>query len=105
MTCRILLGVLVFSLAASSALCDDDEPLVEQFKELSLRLDLDEAGIVKTDFGFHIIKVTDKQAEKAVPLDEVRPQLQQFLENQSRQEATQALIKSLAAKGKIEVFI
>jgi parvulin-like peptidyl-prolyl isomerase len=34
----------------------EDEPLVEQFKTLALRLDVNEAGIVKTEFGFHIIK-------------------------------------------------
>jgi len=65
----------------------------------------DISDLVETQFGFHIIKLTDKQAERTVPLDEVRPQVQQFLENQSRQEATQALIKSLAAKGKVEIFI
>jgi peptidyl-prolyl cis-trans isomerase C len=63
------------------------------------------SGVVETQFGFHIIKVTDKQAERTVPLDEVRPQVQQFLENQARQEQTQALLKSLAAKGKVEIFI
>lgn len=63
------------------------------------------SGVVETQFGFHIIKVTDKQPERTVPLDEVRPQVQQFLENQARQEQTQALLKSLAAKGKIEIFI
>jgi len=34
----------------------EEEQLVEAFKDLSLRLDLNEAGIVKTEFGFHIIK-------------------------------------------------
>ena len=63
------------------------------------------SGVVETQFGFHIIKVTDKQPERTVPLDEVRPQVQQFLENQARQEQTQALLKSLAAKGKVEIFI
>jgi serine/threonine protein kinase/parvulin-like peptidyl-prolyl isomerase len=34
----------------------EEEQLVEGFKALSLRLDVGEAGIVKTEFGFHIIK-------------------------------------------------
>jgi len=34
----------------------EGEQLVEAFKDLSLRLDMNEAGIVKTEFGFHIIK-------------------------------------------------
>ncbi len=65
----------------------------------------DVSDLVETQFGFHIIKLTDKQTERAVPLDEVRSQIQQFLENQARQEQTQALIKALAAKGKVEILI
>lgn len=62
------------------------------------------SDLVETQFGFHIIKVTDKKAERAVPIDEVRPQIQQFLENQNRQAATQAFVESLKAKSKIEIL-
>lgn len=65
----------------------------------------DISDLVETQFGFHIIKLVDKQAERTVPLDEVRTQVQQFLENQARQEQTQTLIKALAAKGKVEILI
>ncbi len=65
----------------------------------------DISDLIETQFGFHIIKLTDKQAERAVPLDEVRPQVEEFLKNQSRQEQTQALIKALTAKGKVEILI
>lgn len=34
----------------------DDAQLVEPFKNLSMRLKLDEVGLVKSDFGWHIIK-------------------------------------------------
>jgi peptidyl-prolyl cis-trans isomerase C len=61
--------------------------------------------LVETPFGYHIIKLTDKQASRTVALDEVRPQIQQFLENQARQEATQRFVESLRAKGKVEVLI
>jgi parvulin-like peptidyl-prolyl isomerase len=35
---------------------DVNSPLVEPFKKLALRLKMDEAGMVKTDFGWHVIK-------------------------------------------------
>ncbi len=35
---------------------NENEPPLEQLKELGLRLDLGEAGIVKTEFGFLIVK-------------------------------------------------
>jgi peptidyl-prolyl cis-trans isomerase C len=63
------------------------------------------SDLVETDFGVHIIRVVDRQAARTVPLDEVRPQLQQYLEGQGRQQATQAFVDSLKAKGKIEIFI
>lgn len=61
--------------------------------------------IVETQFGFHIIKVADKQAGRTVPLAEVRPQVEQYLQNQNRQQQTEAFVESLRSKGKIEVLI
>ena len=61
--------------------------------------------IVESPFGYHIIKVADKQAARTVPIDEVRPQIQEFLQGQSRQQQAQAFVQSLRAKGKVEVLI
>jgi peptidyl-prolyl cis-trans isomerase C len=63
------------------------------------------SDLVETQFGFHIIKVADKQAGRTVPLDEVRPQLTQFLENQNRQREGAAFVAALRAKAKVEILI
>ena len=63
------------------------------------------SDLVETQFGFHIIKVVDKQAGRTVPLEEVKPQLTQFLENQNRQRESAAFVSALRAKGKIEILI
>jgi peptidyl-prolyl cis-trans isomerase C len=63
------------------------------------------SDIVETPFGFHIIKGAEKQAARTVPIDEVKPQIEQFLQNQQRQQKTQAFIESLKSKGKVEVLI
>ena len=63
------------------------------------------SDLVETQFGLHIIKVAEKQTARTVPLDEVRPQVQQFIENQNRQRETQAFVAGLRAKGKIEILI
>ena len=63
------------------------------------------SDLVETQFGFHIIKVVDKQAGRTVPLDEVRAQLSQFLENQNRQRESGAFVDGLRAKSKIEILI
>jgi len=63
------------------------------------------SDLVETEFGFHIIKVAEKQAARTVPLDEVRPQLEQYLERVNRQQQTEAFVNGLRAKGKIDILI
>jgi peptidyl-prolyl cis-trans isomerase C len=63
------------------------------------------SDLVETQFGFHIIRVAEKEASRDVPLEEVRTRLEQFLLNQNRQEQTEAFVKALRSKGKVEVFI
>lgn len=53
---------------------------------------------VRTDFGFHIIRVEDERASKVPSFDEAKPQLQQMVQNQLVQKA----IADLRAKAKIE---
>jgi peptidyl-prolyl cis-trans isomerase C len=61
--------------------------------------------LVETDFGFHIIKVAEKKAGRTIPLEEVKPQVEQYLQQVNRQQQTDLFVNSLKAKGKIEVFI
>ena len=61
--------------------------------------------LVETDLGFHIIKVAEKKEGRTIPLEEVRPQVEQYLERVNRQEQTEAFVNGLKAKGKIEVLI
>lgn len=63
------------------------------------------SDLVETPFGFHVIKVADKQPARTVPIDEVRPQIEQFLQNQQREQKTQVFVESLKTKGKVEVLI
>jgi peptidyl-prolyl cis-trans isomerase C len=63
------------------------------------------SDLVETTFGVHIIRVVDRQSPRTVPIDEVRPQIQQYLEGQGRQQATQAFVDTLKSKGKIEILI
>ena len=63
------------------------------------------SNVVETDFGYHIIKVIEKQPGRAVPLDEAKPRIEQYLETQNREKQTSSFVNGLRAKGKIEVFI
>lgn len=53
---------------------------------------------VRTDFGFHIIRLDDERATKVPPFEEVKPQLTQMVQNQVVQKA----IADLRAKAKVE---
>ncbi|MDD5585981.1 MAG: peptidylprolyl isomerase [Alphaproteobacteria bacterium] len=55
---------------------------------------------VKTDFGYHVIKVEDRRKSSAPPLAEVKDQIT----NQLGQEMVAQLVKDLEAKAKIEKF-
>ncbi len=63
------------------------------------------SNLVETQFGYHIIRVDEKQPAKTVPLEEVRPKLEQYLQNLNRETETQAFVKSLRAKGKVEILV
>jgi peptidyl-prolyl cis-trans isomerase C len=63
------------------------------------------SDLVETDFGFHIIKVAEKKPGRTIPLEEVKPQVEQYLQQINRQEQTEVFVNGLKAKGKIEVLI
>ncbi|MDC7707188.1 peptidylprolyl isomerase [Vogesella indigofera] len=53
---------------------------------------------VKTNFGFHVIKLNAVKVEAAPPLEALRPQLEQHIQSQR----IEALIKSLEASAKVQ---
>ncbi|WP_449230498.1 peptidylprolyl isomerase [Azospirillum doebereinerae] len=55
---------------------------------------------VKTQFGYHIIKVEEKRSQPAPTLDEVKPQLEQTLSK----DIVTALVDELRAAAKVETF-
>ena len=61
--------------------------------------------MVTTQFGYHIIKVTDHKEPATVPLDQVGERVKQFLSRQKKQQKADAFIASLKQKSKIEVLI
>ena len=48
------------------------------------------SGLVKTQFGYHIIKLVDQKAAATKTLDEVRPQIEQQLQLSKAQERGRA---------------
>jgi peptidyl-prolyl cis-trans isomerase C len=63
------------------------------------------SGIVESPYGYHIIKVVAHRDARTVPLQEVKPQVTEFLKQQKMQEKTAAYVEKLKAKAKIEILI
>ena len=80
--------------------------MVGPFEEAAFSLPAGQVSeIVETPFGFHILKVVDRQAARTIPLAEVRAQVEQYLQGQNRERATQAFIETLKSKGNVDILI
>ncbi|HEY3884785.1 MAG TPA: peptidylprolyl isomerase, partial [Vicinamibacterales bacterium] len=80
--------------------------MVPQFDQVAFSLKPGQiSDVVTTQFGYHIIKVTDHKPARTVPLEEAKPQITQFLTEQKKQQHADTFIEGLKKKSKIEVFI
>lgn len=57
---------------------------------------------VKTQFGWHVIKVTEKKPAGTVPFDEVKDQIIAYLKSAKQREAVQAVLKKLKDSAQID---
>jgi peptidyl-prolyl cis-trans isomerase C len=82
------------------------EKMVPAFSDVAFALKTGEVSdVVTTQFGVHIIKVTDRKPAGTVPLEEVGPRVKEFLTEQKKQQQAQAFIEQVRQKAKIEVLI
>ena len=75
--------------------------MVPEFEQAAFTLPVGElSDLVRSQFGFHIIKVTDKKAAEVQPLDAVRPQIAEQLKFERAQTRVQDLSTAIAAEVK-----
>ncbi|MDO8652727.1 MAG: peptidylprolyl isomerase [Undibacterium sp.] len=62
------------------------------------------ADLIETQFGYHIIQVTERKGGDLVSFDEVKERLQEFLTDMAGRKANHAYLATLLAAAKIEGY-
>ncbi len=81
------------------------EGLPAEYAQAAFSLPVGGVALVKTQAGYHVIKVTAKKSAGLSTLEEVKSELTEFLKNQKAQEELVKHINQLRDQAKIEILI
>lgn len=78
--------------------------MVPEFEQATLALEPGQlSDVVKTQFGYHVIKLEEKQPAREQSFDEVKDQLKQMLLSNKQRERFETLLKELKDKTKVVI--
>jgi peptidyl-prolyl cis-trans isomerase C len=81
------------------------DSLTPEYSDAAFSLPVGGMKVIKTQYGYHVIKVTEKKKEGVSSLEEVKAQLTEFLKNQKSQAELAKLVNELRNQAKIEILI
>jgi peptidyl-prolyl cis-trans isomerase C len=81
------------------------DSLTPEYSDAAFSLPVGGMKVIKTQYGYHVIKVTEKKKEGVSALEEVKDQLTEFLKNQKSQAELTKLVNQLRNQAKIEILI
>lgn len=78
--------------------------IIPEIEEVVFALELEELSeVIKTDFGFHILKITEKKPETVKALEEVKEDIIETLLPDKQKEAFENFLEELKSKSEIEI--
>jgi peptidyl-prolyl cis-trans isomerase C len=81
------------------------EAMAPEYGEAAFSLLVGGMKIVKTQYGYHVIKITEKKKEGLATLEEVKTSLTDFLKDQKSQAEIRKLVEQLRDQAKVEILI
>ncbi len=79
--------------------------MVAEFEEAAFSLKIDEVGRpVKTEFGYHIIQVTERKERQAVPFQEARSEIEGKLRQKKWKEKFKEIMDELKSRNYVEIL-
>jgi peptidyl-prolyl cis-trans isomerase C len=80
--------------------------MVPAFEQAAFSLKTgDVSEVVETQFGYHIIKLTEKKEAETVKLDEVKDRISDYLKNQKMQKAVTDFLNGVKGNSKVEILL
>ena len=61
------------------------------------------SGVVKTQLGYHVIKLTEKKSERQLSLNEVKEQIRKQMSSQQQQRQVESFIQQLRSKAQVQI--